>query len=99
MSVTSGGTRWWVHGARTEGSHDPRLTWGRATVVSVPTTVPCTHLTPCLAGPQPQGSGPSPGPLLVIFIHTVECKIDGPLNYRLQNFAVLQIFEVKFANI
>ena len=55
--------------------------------------------TPCLAGPQPQGSGPSPGPLPVIFIHTVECKIDGPLNYRLRNFAVLQIFEVKFAKI
>ena len=55
--------------------------------------------TPCLAGPQPQGSGPSPGPLPVIFIHTVECKIDGPLNYQLRNFAVLQIFEVKFAKI
>ena len=55
--------------------------------------------TPCLAGPQPQGFGPSPGPLLAVFIHTVECKIDGPLNYRLQNFALLQIFEVKFANI
>ena len=40
-----------------------------------------TDITPCLAGPQPQGSGPSPGPLLAVFIHTVECKIDGPLNY------------------
>ena len=54
--------------------------------------------TPCLAGPQPQGSYQCKGPIPVMIIHTVECKIVGPLNYPLRNSAQLQIFEVKFAN-
>ena len=39
------------------------------------------------------------GPPLTVLIHTVECKIVGPLNYWLRNFAEWQIFDVKFANI
>ena len=58
----------------------------------------CPH-TPCLAGPQPQARFRWRGPPLAVLIHTVECKIVGPLNYPLRNFAQLQIFEVKFANI
>ena len=50
----------------------------------------------CLAEPQPQVRGQWRGPPLAVLIHTVECKIVGPLNHWWGNFAELQIFEVKF---
>ena len=62
-------------------------------------TVHCSmQSTPCLAGPQPQGSYQWKGPIPGMFIHTVECKNVGPGNYWRQNLAQFQIFEVKFAN-
>ena len=53
---------------------------------------PLPKVTPCLAGPQPQVRCQWRGPPLAVLIHTVECKIVGPLNYWWENFAELQIF-------
>ena len=55
--------------------------------------------TPCLAEPQPQGSGTRTGPSLAGFIHTVEYQIVDPVKDPRRIFAHLQIFEVKFAII
>ena len=55
-------------------------------------------ITPCLAEPQPQGSGTRTGPSLGGFIHTVEYQIVDPIKDPKRILAHLQIFEVKFAN-